>query len=58
MDIDEAWRPDWFETIPQSIRAPSWTRHEDLPRDVLVQIPSTPGREIRWLMLLHDGSST
>lgn len=36
--IDEAWRPGWFDAIPQSIRAPSWTRPEDLPRDVLVQI--------------------
>jgi hypothetical protein len=36
--IDEAWRPGWFESIPQAIRAPSWTRPEDLPRDVLVQI--------------------
>jgi len=36
--IDEAWRPGWFEAIPHSIRAPSWTRPEDLPRDVLVQI--------------------
>jgi hypothetical protein len=36
--IDEAWRPGWFEAIPQSIRAPSWNRPEDLPLDVLVQI--------------------
>jgi hypothetical protein len=36
--IDEVWRPGWFEAIPQAIRAPSWTRPEDLPRDVLVQI--------------------
>lgn len=36
--IGEAWRPGWFEAIPQSIRAPSWTRPEDLPRGVLVQI--------------------
>lgn len=36
--IEEAWRPGWFDDIPQSIRPPAWTRPEDLPRDVLVQI--------------------
>lgn len=36
--IDEIWRPGWFDAIPQPIRAPSWTRPEDMPRDVLVQI--------------------
>jgi hypothetical protein len=36
--IEEAWRPGWFDDIPQFIRPPAWTRPEDLPRDVLVQI--------------------
>lgn len=36
--IDEIWRPGWFDAIPQPIRAPSWTRPEDMPRDVLVQV--------------------
>lgn len=36
--IEEAWRPSWFDDIPQSIRPPAWTRPGDLPRDVLVQI--------------------
>jgi hypothetical protein len=36
--IEEAWAPGWFDDIPQSIRPPAWTRPEDLPRDVLVQI--------------------
>jgi hypothetical protein len=36
--IEEAWAPGWFDDIPQSIRLPAWTRPEDLPRDVLVQI--------------------
>lgn len=36
--IEEAWRPGWFDDIPQSIRPPAWTRPENLPRDVLVQI--------------------
>ena len=36
--IDDVWRPGWFDTIPKSIRAPSWTRPEDLSREVLIQI--------------------
>jgi hypothetical protein len=36
--IEEAWRPGWFDDIPQSIRPPAWIRPEDMPRDVLVQI--------------------
>ena len=36
--IEEAWRPAWFDDIPHSIRPPAWTRPEDMPRDVLVQI--------------------
>ena len=54
--IDEAWRPGWFEAIPQSIRPPSWTQPEDLPRDVLVQITANARQGIpmadaiaRWI---------
>lgn len=36
--IEEAWRPGWFDNIPPSIRPPTWTRPDDMPRDVLVQI--------------------
>lgn len=44
--IDEAWRPGWFEAIPQPIRAPPWTRPEDMPRDVLVQITANAKQDI------------
>jgi hypothetical protein len=44
--IDEAWRPGWFEAIPHSIRALSWTRPKDLPSDVLAQITANANKGI------------
>jgi len=44
--IDEAWKPGWLEEIPRYIRPTTWTRPEDLPRDMLVQMTANAKQNI------------